>query len=226
MRDHVRHEVAVLFVADTRIKAHVVLHENVAAEQLRPDGNAEHIRPRHRIQHEVVAHVTEHGDVKPRKPVRSFPIVVEPFEAAEHEIRAVRFARFDHFLKIVFRDEVVGIDEQDVLALRRFDTDVARDRNAAVFLVNDAEARILRRRLVADRAAAVLRPVVDKNGFPVLIRLRRDRFQAKTEIVFNVVYRNDDADQRLILFHIAPSCSFYFLIPSVRFSAINGSYSA
>ena len=93
-------------------------------------------------------------------------------------------------------DVVVTVDEDQVLALRRLDADVARLAHAAVRLVDGADAFRVRRGIaVTDRAAlAVGRAVVDEDDLIVGEILRQCGVDALGQVVLDVVDRDDNTE--------------------------------
>ena len=93
-------------------------------------------------------------------------------------------------------DVVVTVDEDQVLALRRLNADVARLAHTAVRLVDGADALRVRRGIaVADRAAlAVGRAVVDEDDLVVFKILRQHGVDALGQVVLDVVDRDDNTE--------------------------------
>ena len=97
---------------------------------------------------------------------------------------------------------VVGIGEVYVRADSLSDTSVAGVGQAAVGLVNHAYARVAGGPGVAHGRAIVGRAVIDQQNLQIGVRLRGNRRHAFVEELLDLIYRNNDADQR-ILFHIS-----------------------
>lgn len=60
--------------------------------------------------------------------------------------------------------------------------------------MNDMNARILLRILIADHAAVVRAAVVHEDQLEVRKRLRKDAVHTATEIGFDLINRNDNGD--------------------------------
>ena len=111
----------------------------------------------------------------------------------EHLLRAGLVRRADGFLQPLRRDVIVRIDERDILAPRDLQPRVARGGQAAVLLVNLADAAVPLRIRLHDRRAAVLRAVVDQDQLEIIKRLREDAVQAPGQIRLHLIDRHDHA---------------------------------
>ena len=82
---------------------------------------------------------------------------------------------------------VVAVQEQDPVARRPVDADVARRAQAAVLLVDDGQPSVPACLLVAQLARAVRRAVVDHDDLKVAVGLRDDAVQRLPEVGQHVV---------------------------------------
>ena len=113
---------------------------------------------------------------------------------------------------------VVTVDEDQILALRGLDADVARLAHAAVRLVDGADALRVRRSIaVADRAAlAVGRAVVDEDDLVVFKILRQHGVDALGQVVLDVVDRDDNTENHARFSSPSGSASGFSLRICVR----------
>lgn len=123
-------------------------------------------------------------------------------ELEHHQIGIV----FTHGIQAVLHQRgghgIVGIGEVYVRTGGPGDAGVAGVGQAAVGLVNHAYARVAGGPGVAHGRAIVGRAVVDQQNLQIGVRLRGNRRHAFVEELLDLIYRNNDADQR-ILFHIS-----------------------
>lgn len=94
---------------------------------------------------------------------------------------------------------VVGLDDRDPCAVRLANTQIAANAIAAVLLIDDANARILRGMALHDIERTIGAAVVDADDLEILMRLARDAIEALIEIFLNVIDRYDDRNERIFI---------------------------
>ena len=87
---------------------------------------------------------------------------------------------------------VVGVNEEDELRLRPVDAGIAGAAHAAVGLVEGADAGVLPREVIAQRAATVGRTVVHKDQLKIGECLGENAAYAALQIALRPVDRNND----------------------------------
>ncbi|RPK64175.1 hypothetical protein EES43_10415 [Streptomyces sp. ADI96-02] len=168
-----------------------------------PEGAPEHLVPRHPVGEQ--ARVP--GDVRPG-PGAGQPAVLpcllpapagQPPHVAGRQIRTGRLQRRDHPLVRVVDDDVVAVRERQVGDGPGGvpDARVAGRAQTGVRLPDEPEAAVPGRELRRDPAAAVRRAVVDEHHLDRVERLLSHRAQTVSEVVLDVVNRDDDAEEWL-----------------------------
>ena len=109
------------------------------------------------------------------------------------------FGRGQEGRKRMARQRIVRIQERHVFADGLFKTRIARAREAAVLLGEDAHARILRRIGRKRLARLVRRTVVDAQEFEVSESLGQDRLDRGGNRRFGLVHGHDDGDLRHVV---------------------------
>src|SRR5947207_15745610 len=94
----------------------------------------------------------------------------------------------DLLLKSSRHRHVVAVEARQKLAARDLQRRIARRDNALVFLVENANARILRRVFLKSCQRVVGRSVVDDNEFEILEGLGKDASNGFVEVSNGVVY--------------------------------------
>ena len=99
--------------------------------------------------------------------------------------------------------KIVLIEERHILAARFGKAPVARRRHAPVLgLSHEPEARVPGGEFLDDRARPVLAKVVHANALEIGTSLRAHRLQSRAQMLFAVVYGQDDRDHKSCLMYL------------------------
>ena len=90
---------------------------------------------------------------------------------------------------------IVGIKKRNCLASRDIQTDITRHAESAILLMDDAEARIPFREIVANLPRAICGTVIDDDHLKVAVGLGEDAVQSLNEVGTYVVHWNNHADE-------------------------------
>ena len=93
---------------------------------------------------------------------------------------------------------VVAVHELHVIALRKGQAAVAGIGYTGIVFIHQNDAVVFLAEALADGVALIAGAVVDENDFDIFPRLCTEALQAAGNTILCIVYRHDNADERVI----------------------------
>ncbi len=141
---------------------------------------------------------------------------VNPVKICNQQITVLLLCSRHHGIHRVFSQPVVTVHKLQILSFRQAHPQIPGIRYTGIFLVNHMKTQILPFIFPADLNTPVMTSVVDQKHFHVREFLFHHAVQTTVQILFSIIYRNNQCNQRHFLSPLQP---FYICLRTIWYSS-------
>ena len=112
------------------------------------------------------------------------------YEIALYDLCIMFLSMLHKDVQSIFMQKVVTIKKRNIISCHDLHSCITSRRKASILFMHDLDTIVLCGIVITNITTIIRRPIINKNKFPVRVRLAEDTLNTIWQVLFNLIARN------------------------------------